>query len=207
MDYKQMEKFWTDKYKENEGKEYWVVGAHGKSYEQYLHNSKDIMNEFKTVLQEAGTVIDFGCGIGRFRPMLQQYFENYIGVDLVKKIDTDEEYQTKYGRKKLRFYQTKEFMSMSLKADAVFCSVVLQHIAENSYLSKVIEKFKNALPIGGKVYINEQIGDTWELIRKGQRYIHRRPLKEYDKLFNGFKRIHDIKRKEDSHRLVVYERI
>lgn len=199
MDYKQMSKFWKEKYETLKGSEHQVVGAAGKSIEQYTLNTNAITSDFKEILSKGNTVVDFGCGIGRFKPLLQKYFKNYIGVDLVKKIITNGNAD---------FYETQDFLSSDIKADAIFCCVVLQHIAENTFLKIIIDKFRDILPIGGKVYLNEQAGKQVDfIIRQNQFYLKKRTLEEYDDLFNGFKRTYTKNRKDDSHNLFIYRKM
>lgn len=207
MDSNQMRDFWTKKYTEFEGEEYRVVGNRSWSYNEYIHNSKDIIEEFKSVIKPGDTALDFGCGIGRLRPLLQNYYRQYIGVDVVKKIDTEEEYQIKGGASKVIYYDSKDFLVSNIKVDAVFCCVVLQHIVENSELTPIIDKFRQILPLGGLVYLNEQVGNGETILRKGMKYIKSRSLQEYMNLFCGFKLIKQEDRKEAGHKLIIFERI
>jgi SAM-dependent methyltransferase len=141
-------------------------------------------------------VIDFGCGIGRFEDLLNKFFDNYIGVDIVRKIP-----------KTRIFYTVEDFWKVSLRADAIFTSVVIQHITDDKYVAKLVKRFSEILPIGGCVYMNEQVGDGEIVYRGDFPYINRRTRKTYLKLFKpqGFELEREIPRRH--HRILKFRKV
>lgn len=158
-----MQDFWTKKYIKHKGRERHVVGRLDAPLEEYLRETSDIKETLKSVVETGKTVIDYGCGIGRFRDFLKIYFENYIGVDLVCKLKDEKE-----------FIKAEDFMRADIKADAVFTSVVIQHITDDEYVVKLFKKFRECINKGGHLYMNEQTGNGSLLIRRGFPYIRRR---------------------------------
>lgn len=193
---KKMSLFWTHKYAKYAGKERHVVGRMGAPLKEFTSDTKNIKDCFSLVMEPGKSVIDFGCGIGRFVDLLENYFDSYIGVDLVKKISD-----------KKAFYSLEDFLSKDVKVDAIFTCVVLQHITDDDYVDFLIKKFSECLASGGHVYINEQMGDGSILYRGDFPYINRRKRNTYIKMFvkYGFLLERDIPRRD--HRLLKFKKV
>lgn len=192
---KLMEAFWHRKYEKYKGDERHVVGRLNAPLAEYISDTQNIKDCFNVVIDPGQSVVDFGCGIGRFQDFLKEKFEKYIGVDLVRKIPGPD-----------MFLVVGDFMRTKLSVDAVFTCVVLQHITNDEYLETLIKKFATILKPGGCVYINEQVGDGSLLMRDGFPYIKRRTKKHYKDLFkrNGFILSREIPRRE--HKMLKFKK-
>lgn len=168
---KEMRQFWAKKYEKYRGQERHVVGRLDAPLEEYEADTQHIKECFASVMESGKTVIDFGCGIGRFREFLLSYFSKYIGIDVVRKVNKETE-----------FYFLDTFLRKDLHADAIFTSVVLQHITNDDYVQLLLKRFNHCLEVGGLLYMNEQVGDGSILRRHGFSYINRRKRETYVKL-------------------------
>jgi len=205
MKIEQMKKYWINRYARQKGKEYSIVGNRSWTHNEYLHNSKNIMYEFDSVLDSGDTVIDYGCGIGRFQPLLLKHYKNYIGIDFVNRLYVE----GKTGKNVKCFGVDAFFESEAIRnVDAVFCSVVLQHIVDEKCIEQTVDRFYDILNPGGKVYLNEQVGENSSIIiRDDIKYLKIRTLDEYEKLFSGFSLVYNREREtEPGHSILIFEK-
>ena len=164
--------------------------------EEYTSDTKHIIECFNLVVEEGNTVIDYGCGIGRFTEFLKTKFKNYVGVDIVRKLPQNE-----------TFVAAGDFLKSKISADAIFTCVVLQHITDDKYLDTLFEKFSSILPRGGCVYMNEQVGDGTIIFRGEFPYINRRKRGTYINMLNkyGFILEREIPRRE--HKVLKFKKV
>lgn len=193
---KTMNEFWSKKYARYAGQERHVVGRVSAPLEEYLADTQNIKDCFATVMEPGKTVLDFGCGIGRFHSFLITYFNRYLGVDLVKKLPKDVEFQS-----------LENFLRMDLTVDAIFTCVVLQHITDDDYLGFLFRKFNQCLLVGGCLYMNEQVGDGTLLYRDEFPYINRRKREAYVKTLEqyGFSLERELPRRD--HRIFKFRKV
>jgi SAM-dependent methyltransferase len=120
------------------------------------------------------TILDFGCGIGRNTFGIALYARNWNiwGYDHENMIKRTSEYRDlKYPNKLIgNAHFCSDWNAVrKMKFDAIFCSLVLQHILEKDLLS-YIEDFKNIthrLIVSGRCFNDgENHPSTWSIIEK-----------------------------------------
>jgi SAM-dependent methyltransferase len=141
---REMSEFWSNKYDKYKGEERHVVGRLDAPLEEYTLDTQNIKDCFLTISESGRAVIDFGCGIGRFRDVLSAKYPRYIGVDLVRKMGKDVE-----------FYFLDTFLRRAFKVDAIFTSVVLQHVTNDKYLEFLFSRFNACLLTRWWLYLYE----------------------------------------------------
>jgi len=98
-----------------------------------------------------GTVIDYGCGVGKMVPFLLQAFKpkKYIGMDIVPAV-------IKSNKAFYRDLEGVEFKSATglakSKADVIFTASTLQHIDDEA-VEKTIADFAKVLNPGGRLIV------------------------------------------------------
>lgn len=176
--------YWDQRYKimakEN------VVGHRAWTDEQYktelnIWSSKlqPFLNYIK-VNRELGTVnrepkvLDFGCGIGRFMPLLSKHSDKYFGCDILeapireaRKIIIDIQRLAVINKHQIPFDNTN--------FDLIFSCVVLQHVIDQNLLNHYINQFYERLNSHGHVLIVENISsapsNNYLAFRSREKYI------------------------------------
>jgi SAM-dependent methyltransferase len=74
-----------------------------------------------------GTIIDFGCGLGRIGEHLARRFQTYIGVDISPShLARAEDRFSKVGLRNARFILLQEYLDNPIQSNAFFSKIVLQ---------------------------------------------------------------------------------
>jgi SAM-dependent methyltransferase len=103
--------------------------------------------------QRRGSVLDFGCGVGRLSRELSGRFERYVGVDISagmveRALALNRDFANCTflinDRPDLSRFGDGEF-------DAVVSFIVLQHIADRDLISRYIAEFVRVLAPGGLI--------------------------------------------------------
>jgi ubiquinone/menaquinone biosynthesis C-methylase UbiE len=112
--------------------------------------------EFFTPLFKDKTVLDFGCGTGKFISNLSQVSKKYIATDVA-------ESQLKIAKEKnvglgnVEIIKTEEDL-LPLEdnsVDVIFSSWVLGSVKDLELRTKILAELKRVLKIGGTIYLVE----------------------------------------------------
>ena len=137
-------------------------------------------------------ILDFGCGYGRMsRWLIEEGADSVIGLDTNEKMimrakKDGETLSLKFmSGDILDFSENKSF-------DMILCCWVLQHIVDENYLLKVLQKLRKLLKSNGQFILMERIRSENEgELEKGMpdNFIRKRTLNDYERLLNqtGFK--------------------
>jgi len=141
--------YWQERYKQ--------VKAKGGNFDamicwnavQYLAEKMQITNKIKAFLEglQVGSVLDFGCGCGRFCDLFNP--ATYTGADVIPELI----------KKNKEEHPKKDWEDLSgellkLKYDLIFCFTVLQHLPEEEFQMRL----KNFREIGKNLFVGESMG-------------------------------------------------
>lgn len=204
--------YWENRYEKMSGEQ--VVGNRVWNNDKYIEENKKWESLFNQILidindgNENKTVLDLGCGIGRWIPLLTKFYTNYYGVDIVT-VATNE------SKKILDALNIKNYSLglihdgtipfNTMKFDLIWTCVSLQHIVDDNLLEYYITQFSNMISESGKVMITENIFKT-----KNNDYIKFRSPKEYISIFKkyGFSPIiqTEIVASREPHTIIVFKK-
>ena len=139
--------YWKDRYNNMGGKR--TVGGKSWSIKQYNKANSRVFTFVrdttgKVAAKSAGTLVDFGCGIGRCTNFLKDTFkpQKYIGMDIIDKFtETNKD----------DFYLIPETGYLNIEeasVDIIWTYVVLQHIIDDLLLQYYLEQFWKGLKEG-----------------------------------------------------------
>ena len=172
--------YWQQRYstmaKEN------VVGHKNwtdKEYKKELSTWNSKLHPFldsikKNKLKKA---LDFGCGIGRFMPLLSDYCDKYFGCDILME-PINKARELVKDEQRIALIENHQIPFDNIKFDLIFSCVTLQHVIDQNLLKSYINQFYKRLSPKGSVLIVENI-----LNAPGNNYLIFRPQKTYIKLF------------------------
>lgn len=156
---------------ENDTKEFWsnrgnqsinltsvLLGADKENQEQTERN----LNEKELLIsllqgQKQLTILDIGCGIGRWADNLMDYIESYTGIDYSKGFI--EYAQSRYkNSERINFYEMSLLdiapQILSKKFNLIICTGVLMYVNDND-ISRILNSIK--IMSGGYFYIQESV--------------------------------------------------
>lgn len=126
------ETYWPERFK-RQGDTYVARGGRANAWTQ----EKAWIEPLFAHLPRSGTVLDFGCGPGRFRPALESHGLEYVGVDLIPVLGTE---------------PVAEAMQLD-RFDCAVAVMVLQHIVEEGAYLEVIRGLHATLRPGGTLLV------------------------------------------------------
>ncbi len=145
-----MKRHWEEKYQAKGGHR--TVGSPAWSEKKYLEIQRRFEPVLETLLAEyaAGKrrVLDFGCGIGRWRSALKKHFTEYYACDIVDQLEREE-------GDNFQCIENGKIPFDDRKFDCIFTCVVLQHVVEDESLRSIIRQFHERLGDAGILLITE----------------------------------------------------
>lgn len=100
-----------------------------------------------------GSVLDFGCGVGRVAPALSSRFENYTGVDVSENMIT--EAQRLHAERPNCEFAVNSAADLSAfgddSFDMVFSVIVLQHLPDREAVEGYLREFARVSRPGGLI--------------------------------------------------------
>jgi len=170
------------KKKFNFNREYWeqrysrlgdlrTVGRRDFDLKEYKEGKKRLLEIFNRHILPGNSVLDFGCGFGRFYRFLKKKFSNYVGMDIVDRV-----------RYNFPFILIHSKLPI-LKVDAIFSCFVLQHVIDDKLLNRYFRWFRRSTKY---LYFMEEIA-LEERIRKdaGKIYLKFRTVNFYRELLKN----------------------
>ena len=135
----------------------------GWFYDKFIAPNQDRMfAEIKNAIEPNSSVIDVGCGTGRFSFSVSDKVSKVAGVDLSKKnIDKANQTLTKKTNSKITFHHTN--LSDLLKQNLHFDYAVMTYVIHEVNPEERIALLKNMAQIADKIII----GDYLVPIKKG----------------------------------------
>lgn len=175
--------YWKYRYDKMSGQK--TVGFGGWSTEQYNKMNAEFNTLFKSIVKETKVenILDFGCGIGRWKEMLKEIGDNYYGTDILEKIDVSTE-----DRENFEIIKIYSIPFGELKFDFIFSCVTLQHIIDEALLMHYIKQFYNRLSDGGTFFAIENTHN-----KESNYYLTYREEKEYIRIFEKMGFAVDVK--------------
>ena len=174
--------YWIKRYANLGGKR--TVGRSSMSDKQYYDFLKKTTPILKEVLNkhcEPTSVLDFGCGIGRWIPILEDFFDKYIGVDIVE----EPIIQCKRDFSSSNIVLMKDYTIPGEKESFsnIWTYVTLQHVIDLDLLNDYIHQFYKLLNKNGICIITENCSGN-----RTNKYMSFRPPQTYIDIFkrNGF---------------------
>jgi len=99
-----------------------------------------------------GTIVDFGCGLGRIGEHLAKKFERYVGVDISRShLNRAEARMSINGLRNVRFMLLSEYLDNLVPADVIFSFIVLQHNPP-PIIAMLLDRLCSTLRPGGVAY-------------------------------------------------------
>ena len=168
--------YWITRYNTKDSKN--VVGHKSWNNEQYKEQTQLFFDNIEHFLpaNRQHNILDFGCGICRFLPLLERHFDNYYGVDIIDTVI----------KKNIQDYPQHHFQQILgngyfnlgyTKFDMIFTCVTLQHVIDDQLLKKYIKHFRNIINRDGYVLFTENIAP-----KKALNYLKFRTPDEYIQL-------------------------
>lgn len=122
--------YWPDRYRA-QGDTYVARGGDPDSYVEQLENVGSVLT---LVLPTSGRVLDFGCGPGRFRPLLEDHGLEYDGYDLIPGLGTVDRIEPE-------------------RYDCAVAIYVLQHIVDEAEYVAAMTSIWHGLRPGGQLFV------------------------------------------------------
>lgn len=132
------EQYWPERAR-RQGRRYVAKSGRWSQYERQT----SALEAFLWALSDAGRVLDFGCGPGRFQYTLEAMGLDYEGVDLIPG----------YGTMEVEDVEPGTF-------DAVLATVVLQHIVDEGEYRDAVRLIHDALVPGGHLLLIDRLPDA-----------------------------------------------
>lgn len=99
---------------------------------------------------DAGTVLDLGCGTGKVCAELAKRGHRVIGIDCSEQMLTQAAVNIKSSKRVSLILGDIKNLDPSLKADCAVCSLdVINHFSKTQYIVEAFKSVKNALNDGG----------------------------------------------------------
>jgi len=195
-------KYWDQRYSDMGGKR--TVGKHNWSDEQYEKFIQEHSDSLKECLQDhtkKGMVVDIGCGIGRWIPLLESVYDKYLGADISSQ--AIKEASVLYPQKS--FMLIDDYFQLKITVQTIWTHVVLQHIIDDGLLRLYAERFFENIDEEGTVVITESCKE----VQTRNHYMAHRSYHDYKSLFEdvGFITIHHQEYIPDHHTLVFKKEV
>jgi SAM-dependent methyltransferase len=129
------------------------------------------------------TVLDFGCGIGRFTDWLERRAGAIIGIDSDSEMIAVARELHPQSRCQWMTYSGQRLPLEAQSIDRILSVWVLQHVLDDDNLRQLIADFVRVLRPGGSVAMIEQVIPGHGHVVPG--YIHQRAAAEYRELFDA----------------------
>jgi SAM-dependent methyltransferase len=201
IDYNINYNYWAKRYKDKGGEK--TVGQSSWSDEQYSNFILESTPILKDILQKHCTptsILDFGCGIGRWIPLLESIFDIYFGVDIIE--DPIKQCQKYFPNSKVALMKNHIIPAEKESFDNVWTYVTLQHIVDLDLLDNYVHQFYNLLKTNGICIITENCSGN-----RTNDYMSFRPPEVYINIFEKNKFVLETKYKKiNKHATMVFSK-
>jgi len=161
--------YWESRYEKMGGKR--TVGKSSWDDKTY----QEVLDQFNSGVLDAmmggrrwGRILDFGCGIGRWRPGLERRCGLYCGTDIIEEVLQD---GCMLMTDNLIPYPEGYF-------GLIFSCMVLQHVVDDELMADYVRQFKALLEPGGSVFLVENTSGP------DNNYMRKRSAKDYIDIFS-----------------------
>lgn len=172
----------------------------------YYDKCEELLKNFAGRHLDGGmTILDLGCGDGRFTETMVQFCKSAVGYEFSAAML--EKARELRASEKLAFFPIDlEKRDWTLpSAQLAMCMGVLTYIHEDSQMEYILDKVRNSLAEGGgSIFITRESlskKDTFRWMTQGKYYSIYRSYADYYNLFikNGFEFVNEIKLFEDDY--------
>lgn len=115
------------------GERFWRPNRAGP---EFLAAMRELRVDIARRLRHRGTVLDFGCGLGRNLPFLKNSFARVVGIDLPSMIESLRQGPEAAGYDAL--YDDRARLVAEEAVDVCYDSVVWQHIVDPAYCEAIL---------------------------------------------------------------------
>ena len=161
------------------------------------------------------SILDLGCGNGRYADALGNDIKEYLGVDISQNFVKNA--NLKYSDEKINFvFSPAHTFIQKNKFDVILMIGLLTYMNDDE-IEKMISNCKKMLNPGGWIIVrnvcfNESVrkvyDDKWNIIKKLLRkppyFIIRRPEKEFLRFFDSFQLNNELNIPDTTYRLYVF---
>lgn len=161
-----------------------VVGHKGWKFQEYAISYLRWSKKFEQYMPNVklGNVLDFGCGIGRWIPLLTKYFDHYYGVDIEQRaINRASMIFSEVPGGNFQLIKDEYIPIPNIKFDIIWTCVTLQHIVDDKLLLNYARQFVSRLNPYGTIFCTENISEN-----SSNEYISFRNIRYYEILFENF---------------------
>jgi len=204
--------YWNNRYNKMTGEK--VVGHKHWSLEQYNRENEKWVKLFsktfeKLNIQKIYSVLDFGCGVGRWIPFLKQYCLYYCGVDIIEKA-LNQAKEKAYLYNNVNFGLIENGLIPNLIGncgyDLIWSVVCLQHVIDDKLLDLYISQFYKILRPNSWIISVENVSEN-----KSNEYIKFRSYADYAKMFKHHKfkpiSVEYFESSGEKHAIMVFQKI
>jgi ubiquinone/menaquinone biosynthesis C-methylase UbiE len=129
------------------------------------------------------TVLDFGCGVGRFTDWLEARAHTVIGIDASPEMVAAARRLHPGSRCQWLTSADERLPLADASVDRILSVWVLQHVLDNARLEELIAEFSRVLKPGGATATIEQVDPAGRTSVPG--YIEQRNARDYEKAFRA----------------------
>ena len=188
MKYNINKEYWVDRYGRMEaervvGNVSWNADKYKKENDEWESKIRPFLDKIK--IDGQSSLLDFGCGIGRWIPMLGEYCTHYYGTDIMESaIDRAMKVKSKNEFSFFGEIEDEKIPNIAPKYNTIYTCVVLQHVVDDNVLREYVKQFYDLLDDDGHALIVENVSKN-----KDKNYIKFRDKEFYITLFEktGFK--------------------
>lgn len=160
--------YWENRYQSFGGNR--TVGYGSMNDDEYLRVVAEYTHIISPWLGTPRSVLDFGCGIGRWTDLLKSVSKEYYPCDITQQCDIES----------FELVQNGVIPFGDMKFDLIWTCVTLQHVIDENLLVNISHQFRNRLSPEGTIILTENVSNNSD-----SDYLRFRRVDDYIALFQG----------------------